>query len=681
MRKKIYGGNLLCQSGLSLLVLVACLMAGAGIAQADVLSNALAKAQLDFASGNGEYTAWGAAYARLLAADRAVDAAWMACKTPAQVAARADAVRAATIAALGGFPERTPLNVQVTGRVVRDGYVIEKIIYESRPKHYVTAHLFLPDSPAFKPPYPAIVVPCGHSLTGKDFHAYQRGPLQAAKAGIAVLLYDPIDQGERAQLPQHKTKFMSCNGHNHIGRKAALVGWNTAQFRIWDGMRAFDVLCERSDVDPKRLGVMGHSGGGTLSSYLMALEPRVRCAAPSGYLSTLRDVVRDIGPQDAEQNIFGQLSYGFNHLSCIMLRAPRPTLFVCSHMDFFAYEGSVETFDHARELYGRVGAPCALSMADAQGNHHWNESTRTASVDWMRYWLKGDMTAPERVDMDRYRLLDVGFSYKTVDVGLCAKPEARVTPTGQVMDLPGARSVYDILRDEAMRLARNRAPVTPDIVKRVTGIRVEAPARTVNISEEVLTDGTLVRRATLVRDDSVPVPTIAFRNPKACKGTPVLLAGDWSNLAKRAVCAARVRALLREGRSVMVAELRAFGETGTPKNIFYGTPDADESIAVMYYMLGESLVQHRAEDLLAAAREFSAWCDARPIDLEVSGRAVVPAAHAWYLARATFGAFRTDPERTPKSWQQVVCDPLQAFRFACIVHGGLRAYDWTDLIK
>ena len=89
--------------------------------------------------------------------DRAADAAWAACDTQEKLAARQREVREKTIAALGGFPEKTPLNARVTGKVKKDGYVIEKILFESRPKHYVTANLFLPDDPKFKPPYPGVV--------------------------------------------------------------------------------------------------------------------------------------------------------------------------------------------------------------------------------------------------------------------------------------------------------------------------------------------------------------------------------------------------------------------------------------------------------------------------------------------------------------------------------------------
>ena len=95
-------------------------------------------------------------------------------KTAEQVSEYQKRLRAKFIEVLGGLPERTPLNPQVTGVVSRDGYHVEKIIFESRPKHYVTAVLFLPDAEKYKPPYPGVLVPCGHSNVAKAADSYQK---------------------------------------------------------------------------------------------------------------------------------------------------------------------------------------------------------------------------------------------------------------------------------------------------------------------------------------------------------------------------------------------------------------------------------------------------------------------------------------------------------------------------
>ncbi|HWB99851.1 MAG TPA: hypothetical protein VG672_24255, partial [Bryobacteraceae bacterium] len=87
-------------------------------------------------------------------------------RTPAEAAARRDFVRAKMIEELGGFPEKTPLRARVTGRLEREGYHVEKVIYESQPGYYVTANLYVP---AGSGPRPAVLGTAGHSAGGKAY--------------------------------------------------------------------------------------------------------------------------------------------------------------------------------------------------------------------------------------------------------------------------------------------------------------------------------------------------------------------------------------------------------------------------------------------------------------------------------------------------------------------------------
>ena len=86
----------------------------------------------------------------------------------------------------------------VTGTLKRNGYRIEKIVFESQPTFYVTANLYLPETG--RAPYPGILMPLGHESGGKAHEAWQRLAITFAKNGFAILLYEPISQGERVQL-------------------------------------------------------------------------------------------------------------------------------------------------------------------------------------------------------------------------------------------------------------------------------------------------------------------------------------------------------------------------------------------------------------------------------------------------------------------------------------------------
>src|SRR6185295_12208677 len=149
---------------------------------------------------------------------------------------------------LGGFPGRAPLKAQVVGKIDADGYHIETILFESQPKHHVTATLYLPDT---KPPHPVVLVSSGHSRTAKAADYNQRIAIALARQGIAAFCYDPIGQGERSQIlgPDGRPQF-SGTTHEHFlaGVGSILVGSNTARYRICDAIRAIDCVASREDI-------------------------------------------------------------------------------------------------------------------------------------------------------------------------------------------------------------------------------------------------------------------------------------------------------------------------------------------------------------------------------------------------------------------------------------------------
>ncbi len=182
--------------------------------------------------------------------------------------------------AIGGLPEKTPLNAQVVGELDGGDYRIEKIIYESWPNHHVTATLYLPKNG--KPPYPGVLISCGHTKSAKAADYNQKLGILLAKNGMAAMCYDPIGQGERSQIlnDEGHAEHGSTDEHFLVGVGAILTGTNTAQYRIWDGIRGIDYLCERNDINPEKIGFTGCSGGGTLTSYIMALDDRVVLRGP-----------------------------------------------------------------------------------------------------------------------------------------------------------------------------------------------------------------------------------------------------------------------------------------------------------------------------------------------------------------------------------------------------------------
>ena len=179
---------------------------------------------------------------------------------------------------IGPFPSRTPLNAQVTGRINGTSYRVEKVLFESLPNHHVTALLYLP--PKGNGPWPGILFACGHSANGKAYPAYQTACALLAQNGFVVLNFDPISQGERTQQP--KAQRYGTTTHTLLNHGSRLVGRSIVWYSAWDGIRSIDYLLSRSEVDKsKPIGMTGTSGGGTQTTFLMALDDRIGPAAPS----------------------------------------------------------------------------------------------------------------------------------------------------------------------------------------------------------------------------------------------------------------------------------------------------------------------------------------------------------------------------------------------------------------
>ena len=126
---------------------------------------------------------------------------------------------------LGGPLDRTPINARVTGTVQRPGYRIENVTFESRPRLYVTANLYLPAGTGRRP---AILGPLGHSVNGKAWPSYQKLFSNLARKGYVVLAYDPFGQGERIEYPGSRPGQSALGGgtseHEYAGRRPVPAG-------------------------------------------------------------------------------------------------------------------------------------------------------------------------------------------------------------------------------------------------------------------------------------------------------------------------------------------------------------------------------------------------------------------------------------------------------------------------
>jgi dienelactone hydrolase len=593
-------------------------------------------------------------------------------KTPEQVAAWQQQRREFFERQLGGFPKRTPLNAKVTGKMEADDYRVEKIVFESEPKHHVTGLLYLPKTP---PPYPGVIVPCGHSANGKGAETYQRASILLAKNGLAAFCYDPIGQGERAQVlkPDGKAALGSTTEHTLVGIGAILVGRNVATYRVWDGMRAIDYLQSRKEVDPKRIGCTGNSGGGTLTSYLMALDDRIVAAAPSCYLTSFRKLLERQGGQDGEQNIYGQIAFGMEHGDYVIMRAPKPTLMCVATRDMFDITGSWDSFREAKRIYGRLGFANHVDLVEADEPHGFSTHLRVGAVRWMRRWLlhqDDDIIEP--------------------DFPIRKDPEIECSPKGQVMLMPGEKSVFDLNADAEKKLAVERkklwlkSPKTDALakVREVAGIRSldklqPAKCRAIGSVER---QSCRIEKLLLEPEAGIVLPALAFIPPKPDGNAYLYLHGK----GKQADAApgGLIEQLVTQGHLVLAVDLRGLGETEEKSRKWYsGSFGPVAGDFYHSYLLGRSLVGMWTEDALVCARflaGYEAKDASRKVHLIGLGVAGIPALHAAALEPQLFASLTL--RRTLASWTSVLREPAAKDQLITTVHGALKVYDLPDLV-
>lgn len=350
---------------------------------------------------------------------------------------------------IGGLPEtKTPLNARITGTLQGDGFRIEKLLYESLPKVHVSALVYVPENGEKE--HPAVLVPCGHAPSGK-IH-YQELCQRLVKRGYLVICWDPIGQGERSQF-WDKNKNTSrynlvCGEHAILGNLAYLAGTNLARWEIIDGIRALDYLFTRDDVDRNRISITGTSGGGLQTTYLAAVDLRIKVAAPSCYITALpmRAYTRIFADPDSdpEQDLAGMIAEGVDHPGLLLMIYPRPLFIASAVQDFFPIEGTKMTYREIAALYERSGYRNRIAIAEGYHPHRFSNENQEAAIAFL----------------DRFNNLP--YMENLPETTLVKAEDLKCTKTGQVLlDFPDDKNLTDVIRDYLTDLGKTNATSIP----------------------------------------------------------------------------------------------------------------------------------------------------------------------------------------------------------------------------
>ncbi|TVP99687.1 MAG: acetylxylan esterase [Planctomycetaceae bacterium] len=346
---------------------------------------------------------------------------------------------------LDPMPPRTPLKPEVTGIVEDHGVVVEKLHFQSLPGLYVTANLYRP--PNVTEPLPTILYVCGHaravedgvSLGGKT--SYHHHGVWFARNGYVCLVIDTIQLGEIEGIHHGTYRYGMWWWNNR--------GYSSAGVEAWNGIRALDYLETRPEVDPKRFGITGRSGGGAYSWWVAALDERIAAAVPVAGITSLHNHVVDGCVEGHCDCMYMVNTYRWDFPLVAALVAPRPLLISNTDKDrIFPLEGVVDVHQRTRRIYRLLGAEDRLGLQITEGPHKDTQELHIHAFRWFNRFLRDtdeliDIPAEKVFEPKRLQVFD-----KIPEDELVTSIHETFVPAQDAEALPDSVAELERLREE-----------------------------------------------------------------------------------------------------------------------------------------------------------------------------------------------------------------------------------------
>lgn len=535
-------------------------------------------------------------------------------KTPAQVNERNRFIRDKAREMMGGYPDRTPLAPVVVATHQRKGYRVENVMYQSRPDFWVTGNLYIPDGPG---PFPAVLSPCGHYPLARMYPDYQFVYMNLVLSGFVVLAYDPIGQGERRHFWNPETGVVGgiddpVYEHSLPGTVLLLFGENLTGYRVWDGIRGIDYLLTRPEVIPGKIGCAGHSGGGTLTLFISAVDERVQCAVVNEGGTIHRwpmnvPLWSHLPSPDIEQNLFPAAVYGIDMCDLHQSIAPRPLLALIENYS----PRFNQTADHIRRRYQQLGVADRFATAEATDPHAWTVKLRLATTDWLSRWFysrPGPTREPEFV---------------------AEKPETLYcTANGSLQYSNRGESIFTILQRKQSEfspsLDRRKVPDAMRSLLRIRSAREPLAARQVAITPR---KGYRIEKIEFVSEPGIFIPVWIFVPEHPASGRKTRLFVTESGKETDGMELGAYERMALAGQVVISADVRGIGETKPPHTTATFGPlqfrqlfDAENAMSLMAWYMDESLFGMRVYDVMRCVNYALSRPDVDAKSLEVVGQ-------------------------------------------------------------
>lgn len=571
-------------------------------------------------------------------------------RTAADADLRKTRVRETLLEIVGGLPDYTgPLNSRITGRIEAESYTIEKVIFESLPGFFVTANVYRPDQPGR---YPAVLVQSGHTQEGKP--EAQRLAANLALKGFVVLAFDPIGQGEREQTYSRQLSApaagWSVNEHLQAGAQCILIGQSVARYFLWDAKRALDYLLSRPEVDAARVGATGCSGGGALTTFIGALDPRLKAVVPASFINSYR--VLFSGPiPDSEMSLPHFLFKGLDVADFVELAAPTPWLIQATEQDYFTPEGARIVYEEARSWYALYGAEDKLGFYVGPGPHGTPLELRERLYEWMIRWLKvgqGD--------------------FRERPVILYPNHELLATRSGHVDDEPGNRKLHELILGDFH--ARKRQGTIAELKAELGRLQIpsDGSAPKVRVSDESNGPDGHQQNISFESEPGVEIEGRLRIPLSPGQKQAVLVVSDEST-------ARLAEKILKSGRVVLELTPR-----DSPSEYDRRPYIGNWKTNARADLIGRNLPAMRAHDILRGVDLLAARSDVQADSIRAAARGVKG---IWLLLAAAMDTRigKVWLDRTPHSLRAALQNSMNTDLFEAVIPGFALRWDLEDLVQ
>jgi len=498
---------------------------------------------------------------------------------------RRTALRHAMFAAMGPAPENPgPLNARTVGVLRRQGYRIERVLFESRPGVWVTSSLYVPEPAGRR--YPAVLVVHGHWAGARRDPVVQARCLGLVKLGFVVLAVDAFGAGERYTAPALGTYHGALYGSTLWPTGHTLLG-----MQVYDNRRAVDYLQSRPEVERTRLGITGASGGGNQTMYAGTLDERFQAVVPVCSVGTYQSYLH--AACCVCEVLPGALRFA-EEGDVLALAAPRALMVINATRDAFQFSvgEAAKSIARARPVFELYNANDKLRHVTFESVHAYSQPMREAMYGWMTRWLKneGDGRPVAEPNHQVERPEDLAcFPDRQRPAGYVLLPEfaaregtALVTAASIVPDHVQAwESTAAAKRDQLQRLILGDFP---------------SAARPAARLGKATTAGNVQTTPVIFQPEAdLPIPALLRARSDREPGGPacILLHLDGKSHALRHPLAG---ALLARNWTILAPDLRATGETQPGQVAIAGAPDhnsAEQALWLGRPLLGQWVVDIR----------------------------------------------------------------------------------------